>query len=332
MSTVSIETAANSSSVLLSIIVPMYNEETNVEEFYRRIKTSLDEIDPSWEVICINDGSSDSTLLRLVTLHKTDARIKVINFSRNFGKEIALTAGLDKAAGQVVVPIDADLQDPPELIKELLDKWREGYDIVNATRRIRHGESWFKRFTAEKFYRWINRISDVEIPENTGDFRLLSRPVVEAIKLLPERSRFMKGLFAWVGFRQATVYYDRHPRYAGKTKWNYWRLWNFAIEGITSFSTIPLKIWSYFGFVLAFFSFLYALFLVIRTLMFGKDWPGYASTMVVILFIGGIQLISLGVIGEYLGRVFTEVKKRPLYLVENSYGFGEDRRQEEAIG
>ncbi len=307
--------------MLLSVIVPMYNEENNITEFYNRVKAALEDIGGIWEIVCINDGSRDSTLNRLISLHKSDNRVKVINFSRNFGKEIALTAGIDKASGQVIVPIDADLQDPPELIKELLAKWREGYDVVNATRRIRHGESWLKRGTAHLFYRWLNKISNVEIPANTGDFRLLSRPVVEALKQIPERTRFMKGLFAWVGFKQATVYYDRHPRYAGKTKWNYWRLWNFAIDGFTSFSTVPLKVWSYFGLIFALFSFLYAAFLIIRTLIYGIDVPGYASIMAVVLFLGGVQLISLGVIGEYLGRVYSEVKGRPLYLVRDSYGF-----------
>lgn len=301
----------------------MYNEESNIAEFYKRVLSALEPVEEPWELICINDGSRDDTLSRLIALRMSDKRVKVIEFARNFGKEIALTAGLDAASGEVVVPIDADLQDPPELIPVLIAKWREGYDIVNATRKVRHGESWFKRCTANYFYRTINVVSDVNIPVNTGDFRLLSRPVVDALKTLSERNRFMKGLFAWVGFKQASIYYDRHPRHSGTTKWNYWRLWNFALEGFASFSSIPLRIWSYIGLFFASCSFLYAIFLIVRTLVYGRDWPGYASTMVVILFIGGVQLISLGVIGEYLGRVYNEVKRRPLYIVRNSFGFDE---------
>lgn len=299
----------------------MYNEEKNIAEFHERLVTALENIGGSWEIICVNDGSNDTTLLQLISLHNQDKRFKVISFSRNFGKEIAMTAGIEKASGQVLIPIDADLQDPPELIPEMIEKWREGYQIVNATRRVRHGETWLKRFTAKTFYSFINKISTIPIPTNTGDFRLISRPVVEALKMMPERTRFMKGLFAWVGFQQATVYYDRHPRNAGNTKWNYWRLWNFAIDGLASFSSVPLRIWSYCGLMLSLLSFLYAAFLVVKTVIFGKDWPGYASTMVAILFLGGIQLISLGVIGEYLGRVYKEVKMRPLYIIERSYGF-----------
>jgi glycosyltransferase involved in cell wall biosynthesis len=299
----------------------MFNEEKNIPEFHKRLLQALENLEENWEIIFINDGSSDRTLFQLIALHHQDSRLKIISFSRNFGKEIALTAGIEKASGQLIIPIDADLQDPPELIPEMIEKWREGYQIVNATRRARHGESWLKRITAEFFYFFINKMSTIPIPKNTGDFRLLSRPVVEALRMMPERTRFMKGLFAWVGFQQATVYYDRPPRHAGKTKWNYWRLWNFAIDGLSSFSSIPLRIWSYCGLLLSLLAFLYAGFLVVKTVIFGKDWPGYASTMVAILFLGGIQLISLGVIGEYLGRVYKEVKMRPLYIVERSYGF-----------
>ena len=312
---------ADSTSILLSVIVPMFNEEKNIAVFHERLLRALENLEGNWEIIFINDGSSDTTLFRLIALHQQDRRLKIINFSRNFGKEVALTAGIDKASGQLIIPIDADLQDPPELIPEMIEKWREGYQIVNATRRARHGETWLKRVTAEIFYCFINKMSTIPIPKNTGDFRLLSRPVVEALKMMPERTRFMKGLFAWVGFQQTTIYYDRLPRHAGNTKWNYWRLWNFAIDGLSSFSSIPLRIWSYCGLLLSLLAFMYAGFLVVKTVVFGKDWPGYASTMVAILFLGGIQLISLGVIGEYLGRVYKEVKMRPLYIVESSYGF-----------
>ncbi len=298
----------------------MYNEEENIGEFYAQVKVALERTGETWEIICVNDGSRDATLAQLIALHMSDPRVKVINFSRNFGKEIALTAGIDYAIGQAVIPIDADLQDPPELIYELVTQWRAGYDVVNATRRTRHGEGWVKRTTARMFYQALGQMSDVKIPHNTGDFRLLSRPAVDALKQLPERTRFMKGLFAWVGFKQATVFYDRHARFAGKTKWNYWRLWNFAIDGITSFSSTPLKVSSYLGLFIALMAFVYAMFLVVRIMIYGKDLPGYASLMVVVLFLGGIQLITLGVIGEYLGRVYAETKGRPLYIVRDYYG------------
>ena len=311
---------------VLSVVVPMYNEEDNIGEFYAQVKAVLGRTGETWEIVCVNDGSRDTTLAQLVALHQRDPRIKVINFSRNFGKEVALTAGMDFASGQAVIPIDADLQDPPELIFELIAQWRTGHDVVNATRRTRQGEGWLKRATARMFYRVLGQMADVQIPHNTGDFRLLSRPAVDALKRLPERTRFMKGLFAWVGFKQATVLYDRHARFAGKTKWNYWRLWNFAIDGITSFSSAPLKVSSYLGLFIALMAFVYALFLVVRTAIYGIDMPGYASLMVVVLFLGGIQLITLGVIGEYLGRVYAETKGRPLYIVRDYYGVEPDAK------
>lgn len=311
-------------ATVLSVVVPMYNEADNIGEFYTQVKAVLERIGEPWEIVCVNDGSRDATLAQLVALHQIDARVKVVNFSRNFGKEIALTAGIDHARGHAVIPIDADLQDPPELIADLVAKWREGYDVVNATRLTRQGESWLKRITAKAFYCVLENMADIPIPRNTGDFRLLTRPVVDALKNMPERTRFMKGLFAWVGFKQATVMYDRHPRHAGNTKWNYWRLWNFAIDGIVSFSTVPLKVWSYFGLGVAALAFLYALFLAVRTMLYGIDVPGYASLMVVVLFLGGIQLITLGVLGEYLGRIYDETKRRPLYIVRDYYGIETD--------
>lgn len=304
----------------LSIVVPMHNEETNLDRLFERLTTVCQGLYLSYEIVCVDDGSRDNTLNRLVEHHQKDPRIKVLALSRNFGKEVALTAGIDHATGDAVVPIDADLQDPPELIGELVAKWREGYDVVYGVRRSRQGESWLKRWTAYSFYRVIGRISQVAIPSDTGDFRLIDRKVVQALKQLPERKRFMKGLFAWVGFKQVPIYYDRAPRYAGKTNWNYWKLWNLAIDGIASFSLVPLKVWSYIGLVFAILAFIYASWLIIRTLIFGVEVPGYVSTMVSILFMGGLQLISLGVIGEYLGRVYEEVKGRPLYLVRESYG------------
>ncbi len=307
----------------ISVIVPLHNEEANIATLYARLLNVFNSRNETWELLCINDGSNDGTLAALLALHQRDPRVKVINLSRNFGKDIALTAGIDHAAGDAVIPLDADLQDPPELIAELVDTWRQGYDVVNATRRSRNSDSWLKRTSAALFYHFLNKITVVRIPPNTGDFRLLSRPVVEAIKDMPERARFMKGLFSWVGFSQATVYYDRCPRHAGATSWNYWQLWNFALDGFTSFSSIPLKVWSYLGLVFSLLSFVYAGFLVLRTLIRGIDVPGYASIMVVMLFLGGIQLISLGVLGEYMGRIYDEVKGRPLYIVRDRYGVKE---------
>ncbi len=316
-----------SSDPELSIVIPFYNEEQNIDYLFQRLELVLDKIGLPYEFICINDGSRDRTLEKLIEHHYRNSRIKVINFSRNFGKEIALTAGIDFSRGAAVIPIDADLQDPPELIGTLVEKWREGFDVVYATRKTRQGETWLKRLTANAFYRMLGQMTAIAIPRDTGDFRLLDRRAVTALKQLPERTRFMKGLFAWVGFRQTAIYYDRDQRYKGKTKWNYWRLWNFAIDGITSFSLVPLKMWSYIGVTLSFVAFGYAFFLVLRTLILGVDVPGYASLMVVLLFLGGMQLITLGIIGEYLGRVYEEVKGRPLYLVRDLYGIktGEPR-------
>jgi polyisoprenyl-phosphate glycosyltransferase len=308
-------------NIEISIVIPLYNEEPNIDYLFNRLEGILDHLGLQYEMVCVNDGSKDNTLDCLIKHHYRNSAIKVINLSRNFGKEIALTAGIDYAGGAAVIPIDADLQDPPELIGELIEKWREGYDVVYATRRSRKGESWFKRFTANAFYRVIGRMSNVSIPRDTGDFRLLDRKVVEALKQLPESTRFMKGLFAWVGFKQTSVLFDRQPRYKGKTQWNYWRLWNFAVDGITSFSSIPLKVWSYVGLAIAVPSFLYASFIILQTLIHGIVTPGYASLMVVILFMGGIQLLTLGIIGEYLGRIYEESKQRPLYLIRDCYGF-----------
>ena len=318
-------------SVELSIVVPLYNEESNIHYLFERLLVVLKGMKTTYEIVCVNDGSKDNTLMCLIDQHKSNPAIKVVNLARNFGKEVALTAGLDYATGAAIIPIDADLQDPPELIEKLVAKWREGYDVVYATRRSRQGESWLKRHSATAFYRTIGRMSRVSIPPNTGDFRLLDRRVVEALKQMPERTRFMKGLFAWVGFKQTSVLFDREPRFQGKTTWNYWKLWNFAIDGITSFSFLPLKVWGYVGLIISLVSLFYAAFLVIRTLISGIDVPGYASLMVAVLFLGGIQLLTLGIIGEYLARVYEEVKSRPLYLVRESYGF-EGHQPNEAEG
>ncbi|MBU2840344.1 glycosyltransferase family 2 protein [Acidithiobacillus thiooxidans] len=303
----------------VSIIVPCHNESGNLKILHERVSGIMDACGEPWEMVCVNDGSTDDTLLQLIALHQHDPRIQVIDLSRNFGKEAALTAGLDAAQGDAAIPLDADLQDPPELIPELLAQWHDGYDVVNAVRLSREGESWLKRASAHFFYRTINRMSAVDIPADTGDFRLLSRPVLDALQSLPERRRFMKGLFAWVGFRSTNVYYHRAPRHSGKTTWNYWKLWNFAVEGITSFSQVPLQLAAYLGFIVSGLAFLYALWLIISTLVYGNPVKGYPSMMVTLLFLGGVQLMALGVIGEYLGRIYEESKHRPIYLVRNTW-------------
>lgn len=299
----------------LSIVVPAFNEQEVLPEFHRRLCAVLDGLAATCEVVYVNDGSRDHTLEVMRQLQSGDPQVSIVDLSRNFGKEAALTAGLDHAVGDAVVVIDADLQDPPELIPELLAQWRAGYDVVFARRTQRDGESLLKRATASGFYRVIQRVSLVEIPSDTGDFRLLSRRAVEALKLLREQHRFMKGLFAWIGFPQAAVPYRRDARFAGKTKWNYWKLWNFALEGITSFTIAPLKIATYVGISVALAAFGFASWIIYKTIMFGDPVRGYPSLMVVVLFLGGVQLLFIGVMGEYLGRVFNETKRRPLYFV-----------------
>lgn len=306
---------------VLSIVIPCYNEAEVLPVFYQRLASVLATCQPDCELIFVDDGSRDETAATVLRLHDADQRVKLVGLSRNFGKEIAMTAGIDFAAGEALVVIDADLQDPPELIPAMIDRWREGYDVVYATRTERAGESAMKKVTAALFYWLLARLSRVRIPENTGDFRLLSRRAVDALKLLRERHRFMKGLFSWVGYRQTSIAYQRDPRFAGATKWNYWKLWNLALEGITSFSYGPLQLASYVGAGTAVFAILYAIFLVVRVLVYGIDVPGYASIMVTMLFLGAVQLMTLGVIGEYLGRLFNEAKQRPLYLVEELAGF-----------
>jgi glycosyltransferase involved in cell wall biosynthesis len=308
----------------LSISVPMYNEEENIDAFFMAVLAVLEKLTGDYEIVCVNDGSTDNTLKKLLEHHERNPRIKVINFSRNFGKDIALTAAIDFTTGDAVVPIDADLQDPPEVIEELVEKWKEGFDVVYATRAFREGEGWLKKLSANMFYKVINKLSHTSIPNNTGDFRLIDKRVVNALKSLNERTRFMKGLFSWVGFKQTSVMYTRQPRFSGKTKWSYWKLWNFAIDGITSFSSFPLKTWSYVGAGISMCAFFYAAYLFYTTLVYGVVVPGYASIMVTTLFIGGVILISLGVIGEYLGRIYDEVKRRPLYLVSELWGVDKD--------
>lgn len=306
-------------SCTLSIVCPMYNEAEALAAFFARLLPVLEATGDLFEVVCVNDGSSDATLACLRAFQHEEPRIRILDLSRNFGKEAALTCGIDHALGAAVIPIDADLQDPPELIPEMLQLWRQGFDVVLAQRTDRSSDSLLKRKTAEWFYRLHNAVADYSIPPNVGDFRLMDRRVVEALKTLPERRRFMKGLFAWVGFRQAVIPYRRDPRQAGHSKFSGWRLWNFALEGITSFSTAPLRIWSYLGLFIALLAFLYGAFIVGRVLFWGRDMPGYASLITVVLFLGGVQLIGLGVLGEYLGRIYNETKGRPVYIVRDRF-------------
>lgn len=303
----------------ISIIAPCYNEEETIEPFLRRIEEILAQINESYEIVFINDGSKDNTLNVLLNAKQNFKNIRIINFSRNFGKEAALTAGLDKARGEAAIPIDVDLQDPPELIKDLVAKWREGYEVVLAKRADRTSDSFAKRVSADLFYKLNGKISNVDIPNNVGDFRLMSKRVVEALNQLPENQRFMKGLFAWVGFKTTVIEYVREKREAGQSSFNGWKLWNFALDGITSFSTLPLRIWLYIGALVSFLSFLYGSFIILKTLIFGVDLPGYASLAVIMLFLGGIQLIGIGILGEYIGRIYSESKRRPSYIIEGEY-------------
>jgi len=303
---------------LLSVVAPAFNEGDVLDKFHERLAKVLDEVPLDAEVVYVNDGSTDATAAVLERLAASDPRVAVLELSRQFGKERALTAGIDYARGDAVVVIDADLQDPPELIPELVAPWREeGFEVVYAVRVRRAGESLLRRGTAALFYRVIRRVSRVDIPRNTGDFRLMSRRAVDELKRLRERHRFMKGLFAWVGFAQKPIPYHREPRSAGRSKWNYWRLWNFALTGITSFTIAPLKVATYLGLLIAHLSFVYALVIVYKTLVWGNPVAGYPSLMTVILFLGGVQLMTMGVMGEYLGRMFEEVKQRPLYVVKS---------------
>jgi glycosyltransferase involved in cell wall biosynthesis len=314
---------------LLSIVVPVKNEEQGIAPFVKRVAPILDELsaDESWEILFIDDGSTDATLAAIAAAHARNPRILALSLSRNFGKEAALSAGLDYARGQAVVPLDVDMQDPPEVLPELVAKWREGYEMVFGVRRRRDGDTFTKRLTAGLYYRAHNWISSDKIPHNAGDFRLMDRSVVEVIRQLPERNRFMKGLFAWSGFNQAAVEYDRGQREHGASKFSRWKLWTLALDGITSASTVPLRIWSYIGALVALFAMGYAAFLALDTMFFGNPVPGYASLMVSVLFLGGIQLISLGVLGEYVGRILTETKQRPLYVVRDTIGVDAGARQ-----
>lgn len=300
----------------LTVVVPAYNESEGLRAFHARLAAVFDALDLACSVLYVDDGSHDDTWPIMRDIADADARVATLRLSRNFGKELALTAGLDHADADAVVVIDADLQDPPELIAEFVRHWQDGFDVVYGTRASRAGETRLKKFTATAFYKVIGRLSDTPMPRDTGDFRLLSRRALDALKQVRERQRFMKGLFTWVGYRQKAVVYARDPRFAGTTKWNYWKLWNFAIDGITSFSGAPLKLATYLGLGVAVLAFVFGLWIVAKALLFGDVVQGYPTIMVTILFLGGVQLIALGVIGEYLGRLYLEAKQRPLYLVD----------------
>jgi glycosyltransferase involved in cell wall biosynthesis len=305
---------------LLSIVVPFFNEGPNVETLFSRLAPFLDSLGMAWEVVCVNDGSRDDTLARLLAAHENDNRIKVIDLSRNFGKELALSAGLAHARGDAVVPMDADLQHPPETVRLMLEKWREGFDVVYAIRHARVGQSLPSRLFAKGFYWVFEHLAEVPLPREAGDFRLMDRKVIDVINRMPERSRFMKGIFAWVGFRQTGIPYEQGERVAGGTKWGFLKLLRFAFDGLTSFSNFPLRVWSYIGAAIASMAFFYIVIRLIRTLFHGVDIPGYESILIIMLFLGGMQLLTLGILGDYIGRVFNEVKGRPLYIVRSRHG------------
>lgn len=306
----------------ISVIVPVKDEEAAIAGFVARVTGVLAGLAgaPEWEILFVDDGSQDGTYPAIIAAHGAEPRVRALSLSRNFGKEAALSAGLEHAIGDVAVPIDVDLQDPPEVLGEMLARWREGYDVVYGVRRNRQTDSFPKRLTADLYYRAHNWLSSDKIPEHAGDFRLLDRKVVTVINAMPERNRFMKGLFAWGGFRQTAVEYDRAERKVGTTKFNYWKLWTLAIDGITSASTVPLRVWSYLGGLIALGALVFAGYVIVKTVLFGADVAGYPSLMVATLFLGGVQLLSLGILGEYVGRLMVETKHRPIYIVATTIG------------
>jgi len=305
----------------LSIILPFHNEATGVHELFRRLYPVLGQLDISYEIICIDDGSRDATYAALLHEREMDQRIKLVRMARNFGKEAALTCGLHLATGKAAITMDSDLQHPPETIAELVQKWREGFDMIYAVRRDRSTDGRVRRFFSRAFYAVFEKIAEIDLPEGAGDFILLDRKVIDAVNALPERNRFMKGLVSWVGFKREIVPFDVAPRQGGASSWNFFRLLRFAIDGLTGFSTFPLRIWIWGGALVSLLALAYGVYLVLHTLIAGVDVPGYASMMVGILFLGGLQLLSLGMIGEYLSRIFTEVKARPLYFIAEQIGF-----------
>jgi len=305
---------------ILSIVSPAYNEAENLGEFYSRVINATDNLNLEIEIIYINDGSQDSTIDIITKQRQIDNRITIIDLSRNFGKEIALTAGLDYSSGDAVIVIDADLQDPPELIPKLVEKWREGYDVVNAKRIKRKGESLLKKVMSYIYYRLLFYLSDINVPKDTGDFRLLNKNALDALLKLREKHRYMKGLFVWVGFKQKEIEYEREARFKGKTKWGFFSLFNLAFDGLTSFSIMPLRLASTIGFLSALIGFFYGAVIFFKTLFFHEPVAGFTSLVVLVTFFGGIQLLSIGIIGEYIGRIFNETKNRPLYVVKNIQG------------
>lgn len=312
--------------IVCSVIVPLYNEELVIEESYKRMKKVMDSIGENYEIIYINDGSYDKTLEKVEKICSHDSNIKLINFSRNFGHQMAITAGMEYADGKAIVIIDADLQDPPELISKMLDEWKKGYDVVYGKRLKRKGETFFKKITARTYYRVLKSMTTVDIPVDTGDFRLMDRKVCEALKTLPERNRYVRGLVSWVGFKQTAVEYERDQRFAGETKYPLKKMLKLAFDGITSFSYKPLKFSTYIGVAVSLLSFVMLVFVIIQKIFFPSTTiPGWASLMVINLFFNGLVLIMLGIIGEYIGRIYDEAKGRPMYIIASKKGFEEKR-------
>ncbi len=309
---------------VLSVVIPFFNEGPNVDALFARLLPILDDLGVTWEVICVNDGSRDDTQARLLAVRHRREEVRIVELSRNFGKELALSAGLSFAGGDAVVPMDADLQHPPEALGTLIDKWREGYDVVIAVRDHRTGQGLGHRLSARLFYWLFDHMSEVKLPREAGDFRLLDRRVVDVINRMPERTRFMKGIFAWIGFRQVCVPYEQGERAVGGSRWGFFKLLHLSLDGLTAFSNFPLRVWGVIGAAVSLLAFFYGIFRVIRTLVYGIDVPGFESLIVAILFLGGIQLLTLGIIGDYLGRVFSEVKGRPLFIVRAAHGWDED--------
>jgi glycosyltransferase involved in cell wall biosynthesis len=312
----------------ISILIPAYNEEEVLEQLYQRLgKLANDNKGYEFEFLFVNDGSRDKTMPMIKEYADTDDRIAYVDLSRNFGKEIAMIAGLDYVTGDAVVIIDADLQDPPELIPKMIGYWEEGYDDVYAKRNNREGESWLKKTTSKIYYRMLQKATHIQIQQDTGDFRLLDRKCIEALKQIRESQRYTKGMFSWIGFKKKEISYSRNPRAAGVTKWNYPKLINFAIDGLTSFTTAPLRISSFMGFIISLVAFIYIVVIIIRTLVYGVQAAGYPSIMAVVLFLGGVQLLSLGIIGEYIGRIFNETKGRPLYFTQDVHKTVEKKKR-----
>lgn len=310
-----------SEATVLSVVLPMHNEGQNIDALFARLGPVLERLGVPYEIVCVDDGSRDNSWARLQAAHAANPRIRLVRFSRNFGKEMAMTAGLRHATGRAVVLMDSDLQHPPEVIEEFYAHWQAGAQVVYGVRRSRDTDPPLRRFLTRRFYRMLDAMAEVPLPRDAGDFRLMDRAVVDALNQMGERTRFMKGLYSWVGFRQVAVPFETAPRHAGHSTFTTWRLIRFAMDGIVSFSTLPLRVWSWLGLGVAALAVLYGAVIMLKTMIFGIDVPGYASLMVTTLFIGGVQLICLGVLGDYLGRVFTEVKGRPLYLVSDIVGF-----------